>query len=389
MWQRACIFPDPETGWAWASRSLLGLPNLVRVLVTLYRAGIREVVLPSSSEALRSWLHAERQQRGDIPALIWSEQKTDTLPATPVLGVRGGILFTSSFLSWFCEAIGKVGVGKAVLTTPDAMPVLVSWMPMEVNRAVSEPLRFEEIDSRLDDPGLSVPQHVFCQPVRVLEQPGGDRKFLASVGKPTDRWHVEWVRGWTFPAIRGLASTRVTPNHISCVGFLVALTACWLVAQGRYWPSIVGALLLYASWVLDCMDGTMARLTYAESTFGQKLDTTLGYLSNLAIFSALVWAVYGHQSLWKAAGVAFFLLGGILIAHRLVEKEKASRGQRPAAPSKLHRFLDQLNHRDYAVVILLLALLDGLHVFLWLSLVGVQVYWLTLLMLMRKHQGRI
>ena len=140
---------------------------------------------------------------------------------------------------------------------------------------------------------------------------------------------------------------------------------------------------------MDCIDGTMARLTYAESSFGQKLDTILGHLSNLAIFSALVWAVYGGESLWKAASVAFFLLGGILVAHWVSEREKALRlRHEPSVQGKLQRFLDKINHRDYAVVILALTVVRGLHVFLWLSLIGVQMYWLTLLVLLCRYRRR-
>jgi phosphatidylglycerophosphate synthase len=65
--------------------------------------------------------------------------------------------------------------------------------------------------------------------------------------------------------LRWLAQYRVTPNQITVLGFLVALLACLLLAQGRYWQGVFGAFLLYASWVLDCMDGTLARLTFAES----------------------------------------------------------------------------------------------------------------------------
>ena len=261
---------------------------------------------------------------------------------------------------------------------------MVSWVP---GAEAAPPDNLRDIASQMAAPAWPLPPDLFCQSVHDVAQPGGDRLLLATVGKATDRWHVRWVRSWTFPAIRRLASSAVTPNHITYLGFLVALLACGLIAQGAYWLGIAGALLLYASWVLDCMDGTMARLTYAESAFGQKLDTILGHLSNLAIFSALVWAVYGGEVWWKPAGAAFFLLGGILMAQRVSEQEKRLRvSHGPAAAGKLHRFLDKINHRDYAVVILMLMVVRGVHIFLWLSLIGVQVYWVTMWVLAQKHR---
>ncbi len=389
MWQRAVIFPEPQTGWGWAQQVMLGLPHLVRVLITLRRVGVREVVLPPGSETLQSWLHNVQQRRDNIPDLIWVGQQgwSDLMSDVPVLGVQGGVLFTPSFLGWFREAVGDIGVGKAVLAPHHRLPIVVSWVPAEVVGIVSEPVVLGYIASHIEKPALGIPHDVFCQFVHVLAQPGGDRLLLATVGKQTDRWHVTWVRGWTFPAIRWFASSSVTPNHITYAGFLVALVACWLIAHGAYWTGVGGAFLLYVSWVMDCLDGTMARLTYAESSFGKKLDTILGHLSNLAIFSALVWAVYGRESLWKAASAALFLLGGILVAHWVSEREKALRLRHgPSVQGKLHRFLDKINHRDYAVVILALTVVRGLHVFLWLSLIGVQLYWLTLLVLLCRHR---
>ena len=235
---------------------------------------------------------------------------------------------------------------------------------------------------------LMVPDEVFCKPVSELTTPGGDRSLLAMVGKATDRWHVVWVRNWSFGGLRWLAAHRVTPNQVTVLGFLVAVLACVLLADGRYWSGILGALLLYGSWVLDCMDGTLARLTFAESAFGQKLDTVLGHVTNLAIFSALIWAVYGQDRWWKVGLSAILMLGGILMAYRVSEQEKRLR---PAAGGKkssagFERFLDKINHRDYAVVILVLALINGFKWFLWISLVGVQFFWMAHLWLIRQHR---
>ena len=118
-----------------------------------------------------------------------------------------------------------------------------------------------------------------------------------------------------------------------------------------------------------------ARLTFTESSLGQKLDTVLGHLSNLCIFGALIWAVYGAGPVWKAVGMACFTLGGIVVAQRVLAAEKRLRTRHGTSPhGRLHGFLAKINHRDYAVLILFLAVVQGFHIFLWLSLVGVQIY---------------
>jgi phosphatidylglycerophosphate synthase len=357
------------------------------MLLTLRRAGVQEVIFPSESQALQPWLQSY-QGKSALPRLTWLDysRRSGVDATTPVLGVRGGVLFAPQLLRWFREALGNTSTGKAS-RTGDTLPVLLAFTLQDIGGTASEMPSFESLAARLKAPAMTMPQEMFCHTVRELAQPGRDRVLLSLVGKPTDRWHVQWVRRWTFPAIRWLASTRLTPNHITWVGFLVALTACVLIAQGRYWLGIVGALLLYASWVLDCMDGTLARLTFAESAFGQKLDTILGHLTNLCIFSALIWAVYGKEPLWQAAGMAVFILGGIAIAYRVSEKEKTYRSSSGPSPhGRLRGLLDKINHRDYAVLVFFLAVVKGFAIFLWLSLVGVQIYWLLHLWLIRQHQ---
>jgi hypothetical protein len=78
------------------------------------------------------------------------------------------------------------------------------------------------------------------------------------------------------------------------------------------------------------------------------------------------------------------ILGGILVAHRITEEEKRTRPvmAKNASASKIASFLDKINHRDYAVIVFILALLDGFRVFVWLSAIGVQVFWLTELWLL-------
>jgi phosphatidylglycerophosphate synthase len=279
------------------------------------------------------------------------------------------------------------------LATCDSRPILISgnWEALLALWQAGFPLG--DISARLGGIEHSLPNEYFCAEIRKLVARDGDRLLLRTVGKATDRWHVVWVRNWSFPALRRLASVRVTPNQITVAGFLLALAACLVMARGGYWGGVCGAALLYLSWVLDCMDGTLARLTFAESDFGQRLDTVLGHVTNFAIFSALIWAVYGAASPWRTVLFAVGILGGITLAYRF---SKEAKRLLPAAAStssppgqNMERFLDKINHRDYAVVIFVLALVQGFQVFLWLSLVGVQIFWLLQLRLIATRRNNL
>jgi phosphatidylglycerophosphate synthase len=303
--------------------------------------------------------------------------------ASTLLGVRGGILVTPQLLYWFHDTVGQAPVGKAYRHDGDRVPVCFAFATYTLYQHAPQSWTCELLAAQVAAPIVIVPAAIACHTIQELARPGGDRELLSTVGKPTDRWHVEWVRRWTFPGLRWLARAHIQPNHVTWSGFGVVLVACWCLAQGSYWSGILGATLLYASWVLDCMDGTLARLTCTESARGQQLDTVLGHLSNLCIFGALIWAVYGAEPIWKGATVAVFLLGGIEVAQRLSVAEKTRRGHRHTTHlNRLRTFLDKINHRDYAVWIFFLAIVNGLPLFLWFSLVGVQIYWLLQLWLL-------
>jgi phosphatidylglycerophosphate synthase len=391
IWRYALLFPDPEEDWAWAKETLVGLPFLVRVLLTLRRAGFEQVIFSPGPEKLRPWLEYW-QKKKDLPQLFWWDQggHPEVLSHSPTLGVRGGILFGSELLHQFQHSLQDSHTGKASMDASDALPVLISFSWEKAGIRRTQHIEFEDLSSRVKTPVFTISREILCQTVQELKKPGKDRNLLTLVGKPTDRWHVRWVRQWTFPALRWLARLGVLPNQISWAGFMMAVIACILIAQGSYWHGVLGALLLYASWVLDCVDGTLARLTFSESPFGERLDTALGHLTNLFIFSALIWAVYGRETLWKAGAFAFFILGGIIVAYRVsgvkIRRPTPDTGRRRY--ERLQGFLDKINHRDYAVWIFILALMGGFKVFLWCSVVGIQVYWMLYLWLILKQSRR-
>jgi phosphatidylglycerophosphate synthase len=388
-WPAALLVPDPALGWQGAERPLLGIPALVRVLLALHRGGIQEVFFLAGAESLIPLLQTHGGRKS-LPDCVWLKvgDSAQYSPDSFLLVIRWGWLFSPQVLNWFRESLGGSPAAAVHTVTHEDVPFMVSVSAAEASGWPDDAASFSSPGFWKEPQPLALPRDLFCQSVETLCEADGDRKLLASVGKPTDRRHVVWVRTWSFPALRWLAQHRVTPNQITVLGFLVALLACLLLARGRYWQGVLGAFLLYASWVLDCLDGTLARLTFAESELGRNLDTLLGHLTNLLIFSSLIWAVYGRDSLWKTGVFAVFVLGGIALAHSMSQKEKAL----PRTPhhtskhGRLQEILDKINHRDYAVVIFVLALLNGFKVFLWLSLVGVQVFWLIHLWLITRHR---
>src|SRR6185503_793923 len=70
------------------------------------------------------------------------------------------------------------------------------------------------------------------------------------------------------PLARGAG---ISPNAITGASFVLASLAAVLLAAGG-WGGTVATLVL-AGFVLDCLDGTLARATARSSDFGRWLDS--------------------------------------------------------------------------------------------------------------------
>ena len=86
-------------------------------------------------------------------------------------------------------------------------------------------------------------------------------------------WTVLLVDPVATPLVRFTAMrTTITPNQITWGAFLLGLASSACFAFGDWRWLIAGAIVYHLSFVLDCMDGKVARLTGQGSVFGAWLD---------------------------------------------------------------------------------------------------------------------
>lgn len=67
----------------------------------------------------------------------------------------------------------------------------------------------------------------------------------------------------------------ITPNRLTLAAFTVTIGAAAAFALGTRWWLVLGAAVYHAGFVLDCMDGKLARLRGSSSPLGQWLDFML------------------------------------------------------------------------------------------------------------------
>ncbi|AGZ43567.1 CDP-alcohol phosphatidyltransferase family protein [Actinoplanes friuliensis] len=129
--------------------------------------------------------------------------------------------------------------------------------------------------------------------------------------KDRDAWWTVWLVDplasrlvWLVAPVRW-----VTPNVLTMGAFVLGIVTAYCFAQGDYPWLVAGAIIFHLSFVLDCMDGKIARLKGTGSVFGAWLDYVFDRLRVLTCGLALMggqWAKTHDQTyLWLAAAVIF------------------------------------------------------------------------------------
>ncbi|MEU6992660.1 CDP-alcohol phosphatidyltransferase family protein [Streptomyces sp. NPDC046465] len=121
---------------------------------------------------------------------------------------------------------------------------------------------------------------------------------LAEVRRITQKkrdawWTVLLVDPVATPLVRFTAMrTRLTPNQITWGAFLLGLGSAACFAFGDWKWLALGAVIYHISFIFDCMDGKLARLTGQGSVFGAWLDFVFDRIRVMVCGVALMWGQY-------------------------------------------------------------------------------------------------
>ncbi|GAA2628382.1 CDP-alcohol phosphatidyltransferase family protein [Streptomyces vastus] len=136
---------------------------------------------------------------------------------------------------------------------------------------------------------------------------------LAEVRRITQKkrdawWTVLLVDPVATPLVRITAMrTKITPNQITWGAFLLGLASAACFALGDWRWLIAGALVYHLSFIFDCMDGKLARLTGQGSVFGAWLDFVFDRIRVMVCGIALMAGQYQRTDdtvyIWLALAV--------------------------------------------------------------------------------------
>ncbi len=137
-----------------------------------------------------------------------------------------------------------------------------------------------------------------------------DAALLRLAVKERDDFFTTYaVSTWSPVVTKWAARLGLTPTGVTAVSVLFAVAAALAFWQASRPAMIAGAVLLYLGFVLDCVDGQLARYTRRFDAFGGWLDTMADRSKEFAAYAGLAAGAdrLGLEHAWPLAIAAMTL----------------------------------------------------------------------------------
>ncbi|MGC1678742.1 MAG: CDP-alcohol phosphatidyltransferase family protein [Candidatus Binataceae bacterium] len=234
-----------------------------------------------------------------------------------------------------------------------------------------------------------------------FRRPRGDLPFALN-GRPEDREEAEvrlarslrietakkdapmarWVdRKLSWRLSLRLARTAITPNQVTIANTILGLTCGWMFAVPGYWTRVAAAILFLISITIDGVDGELARLKMCETKFGGKLDVVTDNIVHVAVFVGIYVGCYRASGSIAYLWLTLLVLGGFGLCSYATYRAFALRGE---VAEKWLEAVDRWSGRDFAYLLVVLALINRIEWFAWGTAFGTYLFAFGLIWLVAR-----
>ena len=124
---------------------------------------------------------------------------------------------------------------------------------------------------------------------------------------------------------RLLTKTKITPNQVTLLGFLVNCLVAFFIAKGSFNYFVLG-LLIWAAGFFDALDGSVARASGKVTVFGNFWDSVLDrYSDSVIYFGILVHFLYLGRPEYVIL-VTAAIVGSLVVSYSRAKAESLGQG---------------------------------------------------------------
>lgn len=293
-----------------------GLSLVERAVLASRRAGVRRSVVVGAPDPGGSMAARLRARGADAIFVEWSalpDQDLDLSEGVLVIGSR--VLVEPRALSRLIDAsrteLHEVLVAGGGIDDPDLAIVPASASGALVGATTTEALmaHVAYMEPRRE---VSVAPHFSRRVESDSDLAEVETAYIRHLNG-RESFFTKKIRRFSVPLSRVLVRYGVRPNQVTLMGLLLAIGAAMALSIDMYVVSLAGALLYYASMILDCSDGEVARLSFRDSAFGAWFETVVDYTTYFMLLGALVLAGRRHGAAALEFDVALVALAGSVV----------------------------------------------------------------------------
>ncbi len=142
------------------------------------------------------------------------------------------------------------------------------------------------------------------------------------------------------------ARLGINPDLVTLAGCLITLISAWLAGRGDF---LLAGIVLIPGFLLDAVDGAIARAMERKDCFGQLFDSTLDRYSDGFIFCGLAYYFASQGQLNESLLAMVALIGAFMVSYVRARAEGMGIGA----------IKEGLFDRAVRSIILVIALLSG------------------------------